>query len=243
MLISTREQKEPALTTINSFSPDSGIAGDGITKTGTLTLTGTAAADSAVKVNDGATLLGSATANSSGIWNYATGALSDGPHSFTAGAGGGTGGTASAFPDASTTGVPLGIVLTSVNGDFTSSQSGQVIDGLDVKGTIIFNNPGVTIKNCQAQYIILNANNITIEDSTIVGNNTEWPNGIDIEADYATVLRVDISGVENGIWLEGNNALIKDNYLHDFLFPTISKEILVSTDCRYRAEAVPCLIT
>ena len=45
---------------IASFSTDSGTVGDGITNDNTLTLTGTAEANSTVKVYDGATLLGSA---------------------------------------------------------------------------------------------------------------------------------------------------------------------------------------
>ena len=48
---------------ITSFSTDSGVAGDHITNDSTLTLTGTAAANATVKVYDGATLLGTATAN------------------------------------------------------------------------------------------------------------------------------------------------------------------------------------
>ena len=52
--------------------------------TTTLTLTGTAEANSTVKVYDGATLLGSATANGSGAWSYTTAALASGAHSFTA---------------------------------------------------------------------------------------------------------------------------------------------------------------
>ena len=43
--------------------------GDGITNDNTLTLTGTAVANSTVKVYDGATLLGTATANGSGAWS------------------------------------------------------------------------------------------------------------------------------------------------------------------------------
>jgi hypothetical protein len=69
---------------INSFSPDSNIFGDGITNVNLLTLTGTAVANSTVSVYDGATLLGSATANASGTWSFATAALMNGTHSFTA---------------------------------------------------------------------------------------------------------------------------------------------------------------
>ena len=74
----------PGAPTISSFSTDSGTVGDHITNDSTLTLTGTAAANSTVKVYDGATLLGSATANSSGAWSYTTAALANGGHSLTA---------------------------------------------------------------------------------------------------------------------------------------------------------------
>ena len=69
---------------IASFSTDSGTVGDRITNDNTLTLTGTAEANSTVKVFDGATLLGSATANGSGAWSYTTAALANGAHSLTA---------------------------------------------------------------------------------------------------------------------------------------------------------------
>ena len=74
----------PIAPAIASFSNDSGTVGDGITSDNTLTLTGTAAANTTVKVYDGATLLGTATANSSGNWTYATATLANGAHSLTA---------------------------------------------------------------------------------------------------------------------------------------------------------------
>ena len=74
----------PAAPTIASFSTDSGTVGDHITNDNTLTLTGTAEANSTVKVYDGATLLGSAVANGSGAWTYTTAALANGAHSLTA---------------------------------------------------------------------------------------------------------------------------------------------------------------
>ncbi len=60
------------------------MAGDGITNDNTLVLTGTAEAGSTVQVYDGATLLGTAMANGSGAWSFATATLADGAHSFTA---------------------------------------------------------------------------------------------------------------------------------------------------------------
>ena len=70
--------------TIASFSPDSGIVGDGITNATVLTLTGTAAAGTTVTVFDGTTQLGTATVNASGAWSFTTGTLANGTHSFTA---------------------------------------------------------------------------------------------------------------------------------------------------------------
>ena len=76
----------PAAPIITSFSPDSGTVGDGITNASVLTLTGTAATNSTVNIYDGggATLLGTATANGSGTWNFTTATLVNGNHSFTA---------------------------------------------------------------------------------------------------------------------------------------------------------------
>ena len=80
----TIDTTAPVAPTISSFSTDSGVVGDGITNDNTLTLTGTAEANSTVKVYDGATLLGSVTANGTGAWSYTTAALSNGAHSLTA---------------------------------------------------------------------------------------------------------------------------------------------------------------
>ena len=80
----TIDTTAPAAPSIASFSPDTGTVGDGITSANVLTLTGTAEANSTVKVFDGATLLGSAVANGSGAWSFTTGTLSNAAHSFTA---------------------------------------------------------------------------------------------------------------------------------------------------------------
>ena len=74
----------PTAPTIAKFSPDSGIVGDGITNVNTPTLTGTAVANSTVKVFDGTTQVGTATADSTGAWTLTTTKLGDGSHSLTA---------------------------------------------------------------------------------------------------------------------------------------------------------------
>src|SRR4029079_4509894 len=80
----TIDTAAPVVPTIASFSTDSNIVGDHITNDNTLTLGGTTEAGSVVKVYDGATLLGSATADGSGNWSYTTAALANGAHSLTA---------------------------------------------------------------------------------------------------------------------------------------------------------------
>ena len=74
----TVDAAAPSSPAIAAFSSDSGTVGDGITTDNTLTLTGTAEANSTVKVYDGATLLGTVTANGSGAWSYTTAALANG---------------------------------------------------------------------------------------------------------------------------------------------------------------------
>ncbi|QPF90257.1 Ig-like domain-containing protein [Bradyrhizobium commune] len=73
----------PAAPSIASFSSDTGVAGDGITKANQQTLQGTAEAGSKVLVFDGATQIGTATVDSKGNWSFTTGILTDGAHSFT----------------------------------------------------------------------------------------------------------------------------------------------------------------
>jgi hypothetical protein len=74
----------PLVPTIASFSPDTGVVGDSITNDNTPTLTGSAEANSTIKIYDGTTLLGSTTANASGAWSFTTTVLADGVHSMDA---------------------------------------------------------------------------------------------------------------------------------------------------------------
>lgn len=118
------------------------------------------------------------------------------------------------FPDASTTGVPAGVTLTVVSGGLNTSSNGQVIDAKDVRGTIIVSHDNVTVKNTKAQIVFVEGgrSGVKLHDSTIVGGG--WNSGVNLLGPGAEVLRCNISGVENGIWLSGSNSVIKDNYLH-----------------------------
>ena len=97
VLAVTVDTVAPTTPTIDGYSPDSNVVGDGVTNANTLTLFGTAQANNLVHVYDGATLLGTATANGSGAWSFTTFNPAAGQVAFVCGcascgaAGGGTG--------------------------------------------------------------------------------------------------------------------------------------------------------
>ena len=145
-----------AMTTIDHFSNDSGSSsGDGVTNDNTLTLTGSAAANSAVKVFDGATQIGTTTANSSGAWTYTTAVLSDGSHSLkaTATTTSGTSSTSSvlavkidtAAPTAPTMATPTNNANGGLNltGAAEANSVVKVFDGTTQIGTATANSSGV----------------------------------------------------------------------------------------------------
>ncbi len=124
----TIDTTAPVAPSIASFSTDSGTVGDGITNDNTLTLTGTAEANSTVKVFDGATLLGSVAADGTGAWTYTTAALANGAHSLTAtatDAAGNTGVASAALSVTIDTTAPVAPSITSF-----STDSGTVGDGI-----------------------------------------------------------------------------------------------------------------
>ena len=130
----TIDTTAPVAPSIASFSTDSGTVGDGITNDNTLTLTGTAEANSTVKVYDGATLLGSAAANGSGAWSYTTAALANGAHSLTATATDAAGNTSAASAALSVTIDTAAPVAPSIAS--FSTDSGMVGDGITNDNTL-----------------------------------------------------------------------------------------------------------
>ena len=90
------DTKAPAAPKITSFSRDSSTVGDGIITANHLTLAGKAEAGSTVKVFDGGSHIGTATASASGAWSFTTARLSNAPHKFTATATDAAGNTSSA---------------------------------------------------------------------------------------------------------------------------------------------------
>jgi hypothetical protein len=74
----------PAAPIIASFTEDTGALNDNLTSDNALTLTGTAEANATVELFDGATSLGSTTADGAGNWSFDTASLADGTHEFSA---------------------------------------------------------------------------------------------------------------------------------------------------------------
>ncbi|OKO66882.1 tryptophan-rich Synechocystis species C-terminal domain protein, partial [Bradyrhizobium sp. NAS80.1] len=145
----------PVAPTIASFSPDTGLVGDGITDQKTLTLTGVAAANSTVTVFDGPNQIGTATANSSGAWTFTTAALADGSHNFTAT------GTSSGLTSAASTALTVtvdtvapnapvetnasivsGTTKVQLTGTAEANSTVQVFDGTSQVGTTTANSSG-----------------------------------------------------------------------------------------------------
>lgn len=69
---------------ITSWSPDSGKTGDGVTNADKITLQGTAAANSTIKILDGTKQIGTVSADNKGHWSFTSGSLTDGSHKFSA---------------------------------------------------------------------------------------------------------------------------------------------------------------
>ena len=151
----TVDTAAPAAPAIITFSTDSGTVGDRITNDNTLTLTGTAAASSTVKLYDGATLLGQVTANGIGTWSYTTAALLNGSHSLSAqatDAAGNTSGSSTALNVTVDTVAPAAPVISSfstdsgngntLNGTATANSTVKLYDGATLLGQVTANGSG-----------------------------------------------------------------------------------------------------
>ena len=125
-----------------------------------------------------------------------------------------------AFPDANCTGVLPGVAR-STTGGFSTSSQGQVIQNLDVNGSIQVVHNNVTIRNVRfrsgGQAITLNPSNsgLVVEDCEIDGTGaTDGASAIG-DLNY-TIRRCNIHHIGEGPRSNGN-VLIEDNYLHDFI--------------------------
>ena len=172
----------PGVPTIGLFSTDSGTAGDRITNDSTLTLTGTAVANSTVNVYDGTKLLGTAAANSSGAWSFATAALTNGAHSFTATdtVSGTTSAASSAFNVTIDTTAPSAPVIGSnsvsptnivtLSGTAEANSTVTLFDGTKQLGTVTANTSGIW--NFATAALSAGSHSFTAKDTDVAGNTS-----------------------------------------------------------------------
>lgn len=129
------------------------------------------------------------------------------------------------LPDATNTGVPQGTALSVHNGDLVVEKANTVIDGVEVRGSIIIKAPGVVIRNSRivggqdANSVGLVSNVVsgqpfTIRDSEIYAayENPRW-NGI-FGSNFVAE-RVEIYNVVDPIRIIGNNVTVRASWLHD----------------------------
>lgn len=126
------------------------------------------------------------------------------------------------WPDMTNTGVPSGAVLKAQNGDLTITKAGQIVDGLDISGTLFVKASNVVVKNCRIKSdgwtvvdIDSKATGVVIQDCTINGLGGPQGSGNQGIQGRGSFLRNNISGCENGITLQGSGSIIKGNYIHD----------------------------
>lgn len=121
-----------------------------------------------------------------------------------------------AFPNASTTGAAADADLSAFSG---SVSVGDVIEGKRFTNRLTLKVDNVTVRNCVFDFAdgvwLLDADGtkgLVVENCTFRGQNSinSMLTGFD-----AKVLRCDISGVSNGITLQGGSALVEGNYIHD----------------------------
>ena len=119
------ETTAPSAPLITSVSVDTGISSnDQITMDGTLTVTGTAEANSVVKIFDNGVLVGTTTASVTGAYSVTTSALADGTHSAL---------TVTATDAAGNTGVATSLGAWVI--DTTAPVVGMIADSTDADGT------------------------------------------------------------------------------------------------------------
>jgi hypothetical protein len=171
--------------------------------------------------------------NASGSWSVTTSALANGAHALTETATDAAGTVSAAsqplsvtfataapgWSDATNTGVPAGVTLTS-SGSLVITKAGTVISGLNITGTVTIEAANVTLIDCKitgaGANVIQIASGITgttIEYSEINGTGTNNAGSTGING-QGTFIGDNIYNVANGINVTGA-SVIQNNYIHN----------------------------
>jgi endoglucanase len=121
---------------IDTTAPDAPVIAVDTVSASTVTLNGTAEANSTVNVLDGSTMLGTAVTNAAGAWSYTTGALAGGSHGF----------TATATDLAGNTGTASQVFNVAINSSTGGAGATSALLGVDLIGAE-FGAPGHNVYN------------------------------------------------------------------------------------------------
>ena len=137
-------------------------------------------------------------------------------------------------PGPTNTGVPKGTVLTKHVGDLVVTTPGVTISNLDIYGYVTIQAPNVTIKNSRVHggptpapmgsYALVTdvsakATNFVLQDSELFPDHPNmWIDGI--KGFNYTLDRVNIHSTVDTAKIYGNNATIRNSWLHDTIYYT-----------------------
>ncbi|NUP12292.1 MAG: hypothetical protein HOW73_40115 [Polyangiaceae bacterium] len=145
------------------------------------------------------------------------------------GGGGGDGGSAPGscdlpnFPNETCTGVPAGTELTVVEGDMVIDTEGEIVEGLDIRGCVNIEAPGVVIRNskitCNSFLAVASYANAYEGEAALLEDveiSCDDQQGTAVGDFNVTVRRANIHSCENGFDADGN-LTIEDSFIHDLL--------------------------
>ena len=124
------------------------------------------------------------------------------------------------FPNASNTGVPAGVTLTSYSGPCTITAANTVIDSKTVGcGTLLIQAAGVTVRKSKVGRVIVDTDvnrtwSLTISDSEVDAGSGDYSA---ISNGNVTIERTDIRGGHNGLECQEHASFcaIRDSWIHD----------------------------
>lgn len=122
----------------------------------------------------------------------------------------------SGWPGPDNTGVPAGTSLTVVSGDYAANQPNQVVDALDIRGTLIITASGVTVtrtRTAEGIYVpdSVGSPSFTVSDSDIFATDTNFK-AISAPGNF-TVLRSEVNGGSSAAFC--SNCTFRDSWLHN----------------------------
>lgn len=128
------------------------------------------------------------------------------------------------YPSPSCTGVPSGTTFSkTVNGDYTSTTNGEVIDGWHITGDLNIHATNVVIKNSQIDGTVTNdgiANtSFAISDSTAGTATCATGGQPSLWGHDFTATRVLLQGHQDAVDMGGDNVTVTDSYLHPCFLP------------------------